>query len=138
MKMANSSWKTPLPSKAISKCSERNRCHMTSNRFLSNHWFALSLVALHTSLVGAYAWIELDHAWNDMNATMLVMAGLHIVDYPIHALLQPLFHGTERIGTYLAALTISGGAFWFIVGALLTKAGRVSMHLLARRRPAVN
>ena len=103
---------------------------MSKDRFVSRHWFALSLVALHTLLIAAYAWIELDDAWNDMNPTMLVMAGLHVVDYPIHMLLQPLFQGGDNLGSYLTTLFVLGGAYWFAIGTMLTHVLRTARKLL--------
>jgi hypothetical protein len=49
---------------------------MSVDHLDAGNWFTCLLVALHTLLVGAYAWIEFYDAWNDMNATMLVMMGL--------------------------------------------------------------
>jgi hypothetical protein len=93
---------------------------MNINRFITQNWFALSLVSLHTLLVGAWAWIELDGAWNDMNPTMFVMAALYIVDYPIHFVLHPLINQFENTGTYLVATLVAGGTFWYAVGWLFT------------------
>lgn len=111
---------------------------MSFDRFIGRHWFACLLVALHTLLVGIYAWIELDKAWNDMNPTMLVMMSLYVIDYPIHQLLRPLINGTESTGTYLVVLAILGGAFWFAVGTAVTYVSRGARHLFLPRRPAAN
>lgn len=111
---------------------------MSIDQFVGRHRFALALVALHSLLVGAYAWIELDGAWNDMNPTMLVMAALHVVDYPIHLVLHPLINNVEDTGTYLAALLVLGGAFWFVVGLLVTYACRAARQLMFGGRPAAN
>src|SRR5262245_19820245 len=97
---------------------------MNIDRFIRRHWFACLLVALHTLLVGAYAWIELDDAWNDMNSTMLVMVAMAKIDYPIHLLLQPLINNQQSTGTYLAALLVLGGAFWFAVGTIVSYVSR--------------
>jgi hypothetical protein len=109
---------------------------MSIDSFVRRHWFALLLLALHSLLVGAWAWIELDNAWNDMNPTMLVMAAFHIVDYPIHALLQPLIPVAEHTGTYLAAALVLGGAVWFAVGWLMGYAVRESRRFFTSRRVA--
>jgi hypothetical protein len=109
---------------------------MSIDRFFRRHPLACILVALHTLLVGAYAWIELNHAWNDMDPTMLVMAGLHLADYPIHLLLQPLFDRVDQTGSYLAALLVVGGAYWFAIGAIIEFAGRRLLRLLLGRRSA--
>jgi len=111
---------------------------MSLDQFVSRHRFALALVVLHTLLVGAYAWIELDDAWNDMNPTMLVMAALHVVDYPIHLVLHPVSNNVEHTGTYLAALLVLGGAFWFVLGMLVTYACRAARQLMFGRQPAAN
>ena len=37
---------------------------MSIDSFVSRNWFACLLVALHTLLVGAYGWIELDGAFD--------------------------------------------------------------------------
>ena len=109
---------------------------MSIDRFVSRHWFALLLAALHTILVGAWAWIELDNAWNDMNPTMLVMMALYVVDYPIHLLLRPFIDNVEQTGTYLAATLVLGGAFWFTVGTLISYACRALRHMTVGRCPA--
>jgi uncharacterized membrane protein len=111
---------------------------MIIDRFIRRNWFACLLVTLHTLLVGAYAWIELNDAWNDMNPTLLVMMALYVVDYPIHLALRPLINNAESIGTYLAALFMLGGAFWFIVGTLVTYACRAVRQLFIGGRPATN
>lgn len=111
---------------------------MSIDQFAGRHRFALALVVLHTLLVGIYAWIELDDAWNDMNPTMLVMAALYIVDYPIHVVLRPLINNFEHTGTYLALLLVLGGAFWFVVGMFVTYACRVARQLMFGRQPAAN
>jgi hypothetical protein len=111
---------------------------MSTDRFISRHWFACLLVALHTLLVGIYAWIELDHAWNDMNPTMLVMMSLHVVDYPVHQVLRHLISIQESPGTYLAVLLVAGGAFWFALGTGVTYACRSARHLLFGGHPATN
>jgi hypothetical protein len=111
---------------------------LSFDRFASRHWLALLLVCLHTLLVVAYAWIELDHAWNDMNASMLVMAGLHIVDYPIHMLLQPLFRGGDNTGSYLATLLVVGGAYWFALGTVTSYGIRTIRGIHVCRRRAAN
>jgi hypothetical protein len=106
---------------------------MSIDRFIRRHPLACVLVALHTLLVGAYVWIELNHAWNDMNPTMLVMAGLHLADFPIHLLLHPLFDGVEQTGSYLAALLVIGGAYWFAMGSLIEFAWRQVVRFPNRR-----
>lgn len=111
---------------------------MNIDRFVHRHWFALTLVAVHTLLIGAYAWIELDHAWNDMNPTMLVMAALHVADYPLLQLLQPIFHNVDRPGTFLAVLLVLGGAYWFALGMLVTCACRGVRNLFISSRPVAN
>jgi uncharacterized membrane protein len=111
---------------------------MNINQFAARNWFAWLLVALHSLLVGAYAWIELDNAWNDMNPTMLVMVGLHVIDYPIHVILQPLIDNVEQTGTYLAATLALGGTFWFGVGSIITFAARMLHHIMLGYRPATN
>jgi hypothetical protein len=45
---------------------------------------------------------------------------LYIVDYPFHLLLRPLIDGSEYVGTYLVAILVLGGVFWFIVGSIVT------------------
>jgi hypothetical protein len=110
---------------------------MSIDRFASRYWFGLLLVALHTLLVGAWTWIELDDAWNDMNPTMLVMAALHIVDYPIHLVLRPFIDNVEQTGTYLAATIVLGGMFWFVVGTLVAYACRALRQIAIARRPAM-
>lgn len=93
---------------------------MSIDSLVKRHWFACLLVALHTLLVSAYAWIELDHAWNDMNPTMLVMLAMAKIDYPIHLVLQPFINNQQSIGNYLVATPVLGGAFWFAVGSIVT------------------
>ena len=107
---------------------------MSIDQFIRRHSLACLLAAIHTLLIGAYAWIELNHAWNDQNPTMLVMAALHVGDYPVAALLHPIFDGTERLGTYLATLLIVGGAYWFSIGTVITYAWRGIRRLSNRRR----
>lgn len=109
---------------------------MSIDRFISRYWFALTLTGLHTLLVAAWAWIELNDAWNDMNPTMLVMAALHVVDYPIHLVLAPLVNLAQNTGNYLASLLLVGGAFWFVVGSLISFAVRASLHYFASTRAA--
>jgi hypothetical protein len=111
---------------------------MSMDRFIRRHWFACVLVAIHTSLIGAFAWIELNHAWNDQNPTMLVMAALHIADYPIAAALHPLLDGSERLGNYLVTLLIVGGAYWFAIGSLATYAWRGVGRVSVKRRSLPN
>lgn len=106
---------------------------MSIDRFIGRHRLASLLVALHTLMVGAFVWIELNHAWNDMNPTMLVMAALHVFDYPVNAVLQPLINSAENLGTYLAALLVLGGVFWFIVGTLITFAWQLIIRTNAMR-----
>jgi hypothetical protein len=89
---------------------------MSIDRFISRHPFACTLVIIHSLLVGAFACIELNNAWNDENPTMLVMAALHVGDYPVAAVLHPIFDGADRLGTYLATLLVVGGAYWFAIG----------------------
>jgi hypothetical protein len=103
---------------------------MSIGGFVSRNWFACLLVALHTLLVGAFAWIELNDAWNDMDATALVMAGLYTVDYPIHLVLPPLIDSSQNTGIYLAVLLVLGGAFWFLVGAAVTYLFRAAKDAL--------
>ena len=69
---------------------------MSIDKFIRRHSLACLLAAIHTLLIGAYAWIELNHAWNDQNPTMLVMAALHVGDYPVEAVLHPISDGTEH------------------------------------------
>jgi hypothetical protein len=107
---------------------------MSIDQFVCRHSLACLFVAIHTLLIGAYAWIELNHAWNDQNPTMLVMAALHVGDYPVAAVLHPIFDGTERLGTYLAALLVIGGAYWFCIGTIMTYAWRGIRWLLNPRR----
>ena len=107
---------------------------MSIDQFIRRHSLACLLVGIHTLLIGAYAWIELNHAWNDQNPTMLVMAALHVGDYPVAALLHPIFDGTERLGTYLATLLVVGGAYWFGIGTIMTYAWRGIRRLSNRRR----
>ncbi|MFO0789361.1 MAG: hypothetical protein U0805_07885 [Pirellulales bacterium] len=92
---------------------------MSIDRFISHNRFAVVLVAAHSMLVAAYAWIELNHAWNDMNPTMLVMAGLHLADYPLHVPLS-LAINAQSVGTYLASLLVVGGVYWFAIGTTIT------------------
>ena len=107
---------------------------MRIERFLQTHWFALMLVGLHALLIGAWAWIELDNAWNDRNPTMLVMAALHLLDYPVHALLKPWIDSVERTGTFLAALFVLGSLYWFIIGSLIALAFRKVVRFPLWRR----
>jgi hypothetical protein len=105
---------------------------MSIDLLVSRHWFACLLVVLHTLLVGVYAWIELDDAWNDMNPTMLVMLAIATIDYPIHLVLQPLINNQQSIGTYLAATLVLGGAFWFAMGTIVTYVCRQMKHTFIR------
>lgn len=89
---------------------------MNLDRFVRRNWLACMLVVLHTLLVAAWAWIELDNAWNDMNPTMLVMAALHVADYPVHQLLRLVLSPSTGTGTILAATLVLGGLFWFGIG----------------------
>ena len=91
---------------------------------------------MHALLVRAWAWIELDNAWNDMNPTMLVTMALYVVDYPIHWVLRLLIDNVQRTGTYLTATLVLGTLFWFAVGELLTLACRGIRRISVRRRPA--
>jgi hypothetical protein len=111
---------------------------MSIDAFVRRNLFPLLLLTLHTVLVGAYAWIELDHAWNDMNPTMLVMAALHVFDYPIHLVLHEFVNMGQQIGTYLATLLVLGGAFWFSVGWLISRACRAILHMASSRQPITN
>ena len=97
---------------------------MSLNRFLGKNWLACLLVSLHSLLIVLWAWIELDNAWNDMNPTMIVMAALYVIDYPINQLLTYLVSPTTQTGTYLAALLLFGGVFWFAVGSFFAAIGR--------------
>lgn len=111
---------------------------MSVDRFAKRYWLALLLVALHTLLVGLWAWIELDHAWNDMNATMLVQMAFYVADWPIHWVLRPWIDSVARTGTYLAATLALGTVFWFAVGVAATVSCRAAWHLPLWRRPAHN
>jgi len=106
---------------------------MNLQQFAKRNWLACSFVAAHTLLIVLWAWIELDHAWDDMNPTMLVWAALHIADYPLHLALRPLVDITTRTGTYLFVLLIGGGLFWYCIGVLLSVALRL-VHCLPVRR----
>ena len=107
---------------------------MSVDRFIARNRMACALFALHTLLIGAYAWIELNHAWNDMNPTMLVMAAFHIFDYPVHLALQPFFAGGQQLGSYLVATLIVGGAFWFAIGWCLSRASLVAWQWVVRKQ----
>ena len=109
---------------------------MSIDRFVSRHWFALSLVGVHTLLIGAFAWIELDHAWNDMNPTMLVMAALHVGDYPVLHLLDAVGFTNEHMGTYLTVLALVGGMFWFGIGLTIEAVFRVARGTYERTKLA--
>ncbi len=109
---------------------------MSIDNFIKRHWFALSLVSLHTLLVIAFAWIELDNAWNDMNPTMLVMAALHVGDYPVLHLLDALGFTVEQMGTYLVMLSITGGLFWFGIGLAIESICRAARGFFAPRKLA--
>ena len=108
---------------------------MSVDRFIAHNRIACTFVAIHTLLIGAYACIELNHAWNDMNPTMLVMAAFHIVDYPIHVVLRPFFAGGQQLGSYLVATLILGGAFWFAIGWCLSRAFHAVWQWIVRRQP---
>jgi hypothetical protein len=107
---------------------------MSLDRFVARNWFACTLVLLHTLLIAAWAWIELDDAWNDMNPTMLVMAALHVADYPIHQLLRLIFSPATGTGTVLAATLAFGGLFWFGVGLVAAAVIRWFGRTFAARR----
>ena len=111
---------------------------MSIDNFIHRNRLACLLMALHTLLVGAYAWIELNHAWNDMNPTMLVMAAMHVVDYPIHLVLSPFFGAGQQVGSYLFATLILGGIFWFAIGWCLSHAYRTVRQLVVRQQPMAN
>jgi hypothetical protein len=107
---------------------------MSLDRFVARNWFACTLVVLHTLLVALYAWIELDDAWNDMNPTMLVMAALHVVDYPIHQLLRLVISPATGVGTFLAATLVLGGLFWSGVGLVAAAVTRWIARMFTSRR----
>lgn len=109
---------------------------MSINRFAKRYWLALLLVGLHTLLIGLWAWIELDDAWNDMNPTMLVQVAFYVADWPIHWVLHPWIDSVARTGTYLAATLALGTLFWFAVGVVLTAGCRALWRLRIWRRPA--
>ena len=107
---------------------------MNVDNLVRRNWFAFLLVALHTLLIVAWAWIQLDNTWNDMNPTMLVMAALHLFDFPIHVVLHPFIDNAQQTGTYLAALLVLGGAFWFAIGWLVSHAFRRVCQFVGRNR----
>jgi hypothetical protein len=109
---------------------------MSIDQFLNRHRFACFLVALHTLLVGAWAWIELNDAWNDMNPTMLVWVAFRVFDYPIHVILHPLIDNVGHTGNYLAATLVLGGAYWFAIGTFAAQVSRWVRRLPIWRRPA--
>jgi hypothetical protein len=111
---------------------------MGINNFIRRNLFASLLLALHTVLIGAYAWIELDHAWNDMNPTMLVMAATRVFDYPIHLVLHAFVDLGQHTGTYLASLLVLGGAFWFACGWLVSHAFRAVWQWVVLSQPVRN
>lgn len=111
---------------------------MSIERFLSRHRFACFLVALHTLLVGAWAWIELNNAWNDTKPTMLVWVAFRMFDYPIHLILHPFIDNVAQTGTYLVATLVLGGAFWFAIGTLASHVFRWVGRLPIWRRPVHN
>jgi len=106
---------------------------MSIDRFLRRNVIGCIFAGIHTLLVLAYAWIELNHAWNDMNPTMLVMAALHLADYPIHVLLAPIIDNTNQLGTYLAVLAVVGGGFWFAIGTFVGQLFRMLCRLTFRQ-----
>jgi len=97
----------------------------------------LLLVAGHTLLVAVAAAIDLNVGIDDMSPSLLLFLALYYVDLPIIAALRGF--GYERLnlgddGGY-AALTVVGGLFWFIIGALLQWAAVMAMKNLRALPP---
>jgi hypothetical protein len=107
---------------------------LSVDHFLGRHWLACLLLALHTVLIAAVGWVQLDNGWDDMNPTFLLLLGFQSIDAPIHWLLRPLIDVGQLPGTYLAATMVLGGLFWFALGSLLSFVGRGLRHLLGRSR----
>ena len=92
---------------------------MTSDRI--RDWvLPIVLLTAHTLLLETATAIELNDAWNDQNASLLVALTIPVVDAPVAWAVRPLVDSQSQPGTYYLLLKVLGGAFWFGVGWLAT------------------
>lgn len=108
---------------------------MTNDRFRG---WALPLVLLvaHTLLLEAATALELNDAWNDQNASMLVALAVPVVDAPVAWLVGSSADWESEPGTYLLLLKALGGAFWFGVGWVVVRAYRAMRRAPVPPTPA--
>ncbi len=80
----------------------------------------LVLASLHTLLATVAGAIEYASAWDDMNATMLILMAVYMVDLPIHQTWEYFGLFPDRRTTwYPTQLVITGALLWFAIGLLL-------------------
>ncbi len=111
---------------------------MSIDRFVRRNWFACLLVVLHTLMIVGLGWAHLDGAAHDMSPAFLLILAVRYIDAPVLWLLNAWFQNSERVGTNLAVVFLLGGAFWFVVGTLVTYTCRGVRHLFVGGRQAAN
>jgi len=94
----------------------------------------LILTALHTLLATVATVIEVASAWDDMNATMLVLLAIYVFDFPIHQAWRYIgLFPVERTAWYPTQLVLTGGLLWFTVGMILQSLVSIGRSLLRRK-----
>lgn len=84
----------------------------------------LALLAAHTLLLEVATAIELNDAWNDQNASLLVALAVAVIDAPVAWAIRPLVDAPSQPGTYFLLLKVLGGVYWFGVGWIAMRAFR--------------